>query len=398
VLQGLVVSERIECPRCQRPQVVCYCAHLSRIETRTRVLVLQHPREHGKAVGTARMAALCLPNAHVAVGVDFARDKHVQAELSAATRPPILLYPGPEARELEHEAPTDARTLVVIDGTWHHARAILRKNPWLSQLPHYAFRPEKPSEYRIRREPARDYVSTIEALTYALALLEGEPERFAALLTPFRAMVEMQLAYAASSSGGRRRAQRRLGNSAAPRLPEQLTRAGLVCLVGEANAWPYERTSHTAPYPHELVHCLAQRLDAQGNDAGYFEALIAPRRPLSRSPITHSRLDEAELHAGLDLDGFRRAFADFIRPDDVLCGWGHYALDLVSKELGGLDRPRVDIRKVVGDYTKSKPGSLEGKSANLGLSPVQLGRGRGGERLGMLVETTRWLAEKARVP
>ena len=60
---------RRECPRCGRPEVTCYCAHVERIATRTKVLVLQHPREEDKAVGTARMAALCLESAEVAVGI-----------------------------------------------------------------------------------------------------------------------------------------------------------------------------------------------------------------------------------------------------------------------------------------------------------------------------------------
>nr|MDQ3300003.1 DTW domain-containing protein [Myxococcota bacterium] len=47
--------------RCRRPQVVCYCAALPRIDTSTRVVILQHPRERDMAIGTARMASLCLP-------------------------------------------------------------------------------------------------------------------------------------------------------------------------------------------------------------------------------------------------------------------------------------------------------------------------------------------------
>ena len=75
----------------------------------------------------------------------------------------------------------------------------------MGDLPRYAFEPDRPSEYRIRREPRAEYVSTIEAVVQALAALEGDRERFAPLLAPFRAMVDAQLGYAARSSGGRRR-------------------------------------------------------------------------------------------------------------------------------------------------------------------------------------------------
>ena len=38
-------------------------------------------------------------------------------------------------------SPIRAVTLVVLDGTWHHARSLFRENPWLDALPKYAFSP-----------------------------------------------------------------------------------------------------------------------------------------------------------------------------------------------------------------------------------------------------------------
>ena len=44
------------CARCKRPVRVCYCAHLTSLETKTRIVVLQHPREEGMALGTAHIS------------------------------------------------------------------------------------------------------------------------------------------------------------------------------------------------------------------------------------------------------------------------------------------------------------------------------------------------------
>src|SRR4051812_22362247 len=210
---------RAECPRCRRPMVVCYCAHLPSLHTRNKVLVLQHPRERDKAVGTAHMASLCLPNSHVAVGVDFSADRSVERCLNDLTAPPILLFPSDDAHDLELSPPEHPVTLVVIDGTWHQARALLRKNRALLTMPRYGFRPTRPSEYRIRREPREDYVSTIEAMAMALGALERDPARFEALLVPFRAMVDMQLEYVARSPGPRHRVHRRHHAEGRSRLP-----------------------------------------------------------------------------------------------------------------------------------------------------------------------------------
>lgn len=370
-----------------RPEVACYCAHITPIPTRTRVLVLSHPREFDNPVGTARMASLCLPNSEVAVGVDFSADPTVQRVLRDPARPPIVLYPGEGARDLEREPPDGPCTLVVVDGTWHHARSMLRKNPFLRELPCYMFRPPRPSEYRIRREPAAEYVSTIEALMHALSFLEGEPARFEALLAPFRAMVEHQLAWAARSSGGRKRERRRRDNPVRARLPAELSEPGLVCIVGEANAWPYPRSADAPTYPHELVHFLAFRLD----EARGLELLIAPRVPLSRSPMVHSRLREEDLRGGISAAAFVEAFHAFMGPNDVLCSWGPYARTLLEQELGPLTQRFLDVRKVVGDYHKARAGSIEQRVAELDLPWQVMGQGRGGERLGMLVAVTRWL-------
>ena len=53
-----MLAYRPTCPRCRRPASYCYCAHLTPIASRTRVVFLQHPREHRMPIGTARMTHL----------------------------------------------------------------------------------------------------------------------------------------------------------------------------------------------------------------------------------------------------------------------------------------------------------------------------------------------------
>lgn len=390
----MTFEPRPECARCKRPSVVCYCPHLPRLETQNRVLVLQHPRERDKAIGTAHMASLCLPNSHVAVGVDFSNDREVTSWLGNAAFPPVLLFPSDDAHDLGRAAPSGPVTLVVIDGTWHQARALLRKNPGLWSMPRYGFQPERPSEYRIRREPREDYVSTIEAMALALGALERAPARFDELLVPFRAMVDMQLAYVAKSTGPRRRKQRRMPGDSRSRFPAQITSPNLLCVAGESNAWAHDRELGRPPYPHELIHWVAYR----PYDNSRFEAVLAPRQPLSRSPMVHSRLPEQAVHSGLLLPEFLAAFRAFVRDDDVLCSWGGYGVKLAEEAGLTLPERRIDIRKVVGDVGRVRPGTLEGTVKTRNLSHEALGLGRAGERLGMLASITRALRVEAQSP
>lgn len=387
------IEPRADCRRCGRPVVACYCALVSPIPTKTRVVVLQHPRERHKAIGTARIAALCLPGLELVVGVDFEQDERVDRLLSDPKAPPVLLYPSAEARDLRRDPPTGPVTLVVLDGTWNQARSLLRDNPRLQKLPRVAFAPDAPSEYRIRREPHEDYVSTIEALVHALGLLEGgDPARFQALMAPFRAMVDLQVRFAAGEAEPRWRRRRRTLEPAGVRLPRALLEPGLLCLVGEANAWPYDRALAEPPHPHELVQCLAAGLDRERS----FEQLIAPRLPLSRSPMEHALLDEEELLRGEPLERARAAWASFVRPDDVLCVWGHHALGLMQRDGMPLPERRIDVREVARDHLKSRVGTPEQLVERLGLAWQPIGRGRGGRRLGMLVAIVRWLVAEAR--
>src|SRR3954464_6905658 len=85
---------RAMCARCRRPARVCYCAALPSLVTRTRVVILQHPRERTVAIGTARMATLCRPEATLHVGMRWGDSAPLAHALADPARPPILLYPG----------------------------------------------------------------------------------------------------------------------------------------------------------------------------------------------------------------------------------------------------------------------------------------------------------------
>src|SRR5688572_27092707 len=165
--------------------------------------MLQHPRESGVPIGTARLVELAFTNSERHVGVDFGDSARVSALLDAPGTTPILLYPGRDARDLEREAPAGPVTLFVVDGTWWQASKILKRNPWLLRLPRYALNPRALSRYRIRREPAPHCVSTIEAVVDAIVALEGPESGARAALAPFEAMVEHQLRFAAETQARR---------------------------------------------------------------------------------------------------------------------------------------------------------------------------------------------------
>jgi DTW domain-containing protein YfiP len=356
------------CARCKRPTKVCYCAALPQLATRTRVVILQHPRERDMPIGTARMASLALPNAILRVGMQWTHDKLADVLDNA-----ILLYPGAGAKDILREPPPSPVTLICVDGTWSQARGIVNRSPVLQALPRYAFAAPEPSHYRIRKEPDDRYVSTIEALMHVLGALEGDAPRIRALLDPFHAMVDAQLA--AQANAPRRTSYRRPRETkvVAPKLPEIPPNA--VFVVAEANAWP--RRDAASP-PDEVVHVALHRL-ATGET---LSLIAAPRGSIAPSTTFHTELDEATLHAG-EANVIERALA-WIGASPI-CAWGTYSTELLGVH------SELDMRVAAQRMAQRKVGALETYCAALPVTP--LAPGRGGRRLAMLVALAqRWIS------
>lgn len=64
--------------------------------------------------------------------------------------------------------------MVVLDGSWSQAKAIFKLTPILHTLPRVQFSTEGLGEYgQLRTEPKGNFMSTLESVAHALAILEG---------------------------------------------------------------------------------------------------------------------------------------------------------------------------------------------------------------------------------
>src|SRR5258707_9914958 len=60
-----------EGPDCGKPLPLCICDSIEPIESRISLLILQHPQEQDRALGTARLTALHFKNAAVRIGLSW---------------------------------------------------------------------------------------------------------------------------------------------------------------------------------------------------------------------------------------------------------------------------------------------------------------------------------------
>lgn len=195
------------CYRCWRTRILCLCNHVRVVENPVEILFLQHPNERKMPFNTARLAHLSLSKSRLVHGIEFDGSWAMRELLQRRDKVGIL-FPSPAAKELR-DAPSDLETLVVIDGTWREAKKMIHLSPILREFPHYAFVPEKPSNYRIRKEPKDEFISTIEATVAALRILDRDPGKYGELLELFDRMVDRQIDFQRMNNRQGRRKNRR---------------------------------------------------------------------------------------------------------------------------------------------------------------------------------------------
>lgn len=365
-------THREVCLKCRRPKQVCWCSAVTQVPSQTRVVFIQHPREFRVPVSTCRMAHLSLPNSELHVALSAVGTPSLEAVCRAEGT--AVLFPTEDAVDAEKLA-TPPRTLVVIDGTWSNARKVVINCPLLSKLPRVAFRPDAPSRYRIRAEPDDDFVSTIEATAIVLEKLEKAPGRFQPMLSVFDAMVERQLGYAATSRNTRHaRKKNRNTVKVSPLVALEENAAHLVAVFGESNAWPLDSTD-APPGEAELIQLVAERL-ATGER---FELLMRPARLLAPNAPLHLDLSREVIEGATDRADAMAAWRAFVKPTDVLIGWGRYCSDLLTQEQCA-PSAFLDVRAILCRLNAGRPGAVEACAMRLGAS-LSSGRGRAVRRL-----------------
>ncbi len=60
------------CPKCDKPLNACVCEAISPVDNKIFVLILRHPQEQDRVLGTAKIATLQLKNSTLKTGLSWA--------------------------------------------------------------------------------------------------------------------------------------------------------------------------------------------------------------------------------------------------------------------------------------------------------------------------------------
>jgi DTW domain-containing protein YfiP len=209
------------CSRCLKPQPLCICDEIQPIANRTTLLILQHPQEQDRLLGTARVAAQQFSNATLRVGLSWPSLAKALGRPADPKRWATLFLGSaraadfPSGREVaafdrkgapladQDRGLAGLEGVILLDGTWSQAKTLWWRNAWLLKGQRIALKPRRPSLYgKRRREARREALSTIEAAGLVLSHLEKRPEIEAAVATTFRRMLARYDAEAEGAGAG----------------------------------------------------------------------------------------------------------------------------------------------------------------------------------------------------
>ncbi|UZE97674.1 tRNA-uridine aminocarboxypropyltransferase [Alkalimarinus alittae] len=195
---------RERCKVCCNAVSACICKWISPIDNKTTIVILQHSDEVKKPLGTAKIVTLSLQNAVLKIGVDFSDDVDFNQLVYGTSEGVGILYPSESAITFEdwvakercpqgvNNADQLPKTLIVLDGTWRNTREIINVNPVLKNLQGIQLTPAQQSNYRIRKAPFKNSLSTVEAVAQALNALEPETS-VGTMLNCFQNMIDYQI-------------------------------------------------------------------------------------------------------------------------------------------------------------------------------------------------------------
>ncbi|MFV1873773.1 MAG: tRNA-uridine aminocarboxypropyltransferase [Oleiphilus sp.] len=196
---------RSYCPKCHKPEKVCLCPWLTKQGNQVAVLILQHPDEVKKAIGTASIVKLSLERCTITAELK-PDERLIQNELKALqASQPLLIYPqalndtnAHYMYDFEKDRFTSSPLqkhydcIILLDGTWRNTREILHCNPWLRRFPTLELKNAEASRYRIRQAQKSGALATIEAVAKALTVL-ADDVNVDTLLLPFEKMIALQI-------------------------------------------------------------------------------------------------------------------------------------------------------------------------------------------------------------
>jgi DTW domain-containing protein YfiP len=165
------------------------------IPNNTHLIILQHPTETKHPLNTVRILLKTFEKITLFIGEDFSQDLKINTLLSDEKNRCALLYPGQKNQiniSQEKNSSEPITHLFMLDGTWRKSKRIFLTSKNIQQLPTLSLAPTETSQYRIRKTPTGESLSTLEAAIMALSFIEPNLQTQSAV-NAFTKMIDLQI-------------------------------------------------------------------------------------------------------------------------------------------------------------------------------------------------------------
>lgn len=145
-------------------------------------------------MGTARILTLSLPSSHYFEGENFSEHSELNQLLSESGVRHFVLYPGEGAIEACGSMMRESEKIrvILLDGTWKKAFKMWQLSTNLHALPLLRLPHELKGNYRIRKAPSDNALSTVEAGYNILSIMQPNND-FSPLIDAFEQMIQFQI-------------------------------------------------------------------------------------------------------------------------------------------------------------------------------------------------------------
>ncbi len=163
------------CEQCLIAKHYCICEGAEYASCDAAVCLLMYHNESFKPSNTGRLIAEIVPDNYAFRWDRTSPDPALLALLSNEQYQPFVIFP---AEDVETDrVVTQVETLagkqplfIFLDGTWREAKKMIRKSPYLDNLPVLSITAQKLSDYRLRVAPHAHQLGTAEVAIMVLAL------------------------------------------------------------------------------------------------------------------------------------------------------------------------------------------------------------------------------------
>ncbi|TGE84444.1 DTW domain-containing protein [Pseudoalteromonas sp. KS88] len=164
------------CEQCLIAKHYCICDGTEQAQCDAAVCMLMYHNESFKPSNTGRLIAEIVPDNYAFRWDRTEPDEKLLTLLNDPQYQPIVIFPASDVENTSRvitqvQAQPNKRPLFIfLDGTWREAKKMIRKSPYLDDLPVLSISAEKLSDYRLRVAPHDHQLGTAEVAIMVLAL------------------------------------------------------------------------------------------------------------------------------------------------------------------------------------------------------------------------------------